>query len=456
MNTHTDKAQENKSQSVSNSLTQKEGGSESTFQFADNRPEAIAQRKMQELANTSSQVSQLRAFQAMADNSPQVKQADQQAIQKKGNDTGQQETDNDSPEAKNDANLKPSEIMKQKIEAANKSDKEGDETSSPSLAEYAKQIMVEEEDEEEEQDWDFANESDTAEVQVSLPTVEQFARQTDAGLFARRDDLLKQIDGQLQRCNWDREQLYKTEVWLSNEEAQAKYDEDMKERMKEDLAQKAQSGRERFKGELDQLHGLVSTWLTQFKDDKSKSVIRRYASIEALLSAIKSEQKMTTEKRVQNVKDKNEKEKAAAEVASRTLFTVEEFKAESNIWVVVPFSNISDVVSALEAFHAIQETPGDDSIRLRKIDACHAVRSAASAANADLVKLKSHPGYEKGHMGFEKKSIDIRKKAINKLSTQCGNYYVHNRTAEEKAAREAEVKAEIKAKNEAWLKSFGK
>ena len=88
MNTHTDKAQENKSQAVSNSLTQKEGGSESTFQFADNRPESIAQRKIQVMVNNSSQVSQLRVFQAMADNSPQVKQADQQAIQKKGNNTG--------------------------------------------------------------------------------------------------------------------------------------------------------------------------------------------------------------------------------------------------------------------------------------------------------------------------------------------------------------------------------
>jgi hypothetical protein len=54
MNTHTDKAQENKSQAVSNSLTQKEGGSESTFQFADNRPESIAQRKIQVMVNNSS------------------------------------------------------------------------------------------------------------------------------------------------------------------------------------------------------------------------------------------------------------------------------------------------------------------------------------------------------------------------------------------------------------------
>jgi hypothetical protein len=74
MNTHTDKTQENKSQSVSAAGSQVQSGGESTFQFVDNRPEAIAQRKLQEMANNSPQVSQLRAFQGMANNSPQEKQ----------------------------------------------------------------------------------------------------------------------------------------------------------------------------------------------------------------------------------------------------------------------------------------------------------------------------------------------------------------------------------------------
>ncbi len=51
MNTHSDKTQENKGQSVSNAISQKSSSGESTFQFVDNRPEAIAQRKLQEIAN---------------------------------------------------------------------------------------------------------------------------------------------------------------------------------------------------------------------------------------------------------------------------------------------------------------------------------------------------------------------------------------------------------------------
>jgi hypothetical protein len=101
MNTHVDKTQENKSQAVTNAISQKQIGGESTFQFVDNRPETIAQRKLQEMANNSPQVSQLKAFQEMANNSPQVNQAaqlqsmadnfssqQQQPIQKKENNTG--------------------------------------------------------------------------------------------------------------------------------------------------------------------------------------------------------------------------------------------------------------------------------------------------------------------------------------------------------------------------------
>jgi hypothetical protein len=68
MNTHADKSQENKSQSVSNEVAQKQGGAESTFQFVDNRPEAVAQRKLQEMANNSPRALQLKAFQEMANN----------------------------------------------------------------------------------------------------------------------------------------------------------------------------------------------------------------------------------------------------------------------------------------------------------------------------------------------------------------------------------------------------
>ena len=66
MNTHAGKTQENKSQSAANRVSQKQSGDASTFQFVDNRPEGIAQRKHQELANNSPQMKQLRAFQEIA------------------------------------------------------------------------------------------------------------------------------------------------------------------------------------------------------------------------------------------------------------------------------------------------------------------------------------------------------------------------------------------------------
>tara|TARA_B110001469_G_C9487684_1_gene244190 strand:+ start:253 stop:489 length:237 start_codon:yes stop_codon:yes gene_type:complete len=77
MNTHADETQENKSQTVTAEASQIQSGGESTFQFVDNRPEAVAQRKLQEMANNSPQVSQLRAFQVMVNNSPQAKQVTQ-------------------------------------------------------------------------------------------------------------------------------------------------------------------------------------------------------------------------------------------------------------------------------------------------------------------------------------------------------------------------------------------
>lgn len=69
MNTHADKTQENKSQAVANAVTQKSSIGEYTFQFVDNRPEAIAQRKLQETVNNSPKVKQLKALQEMANNS---------------------------------------------------------------------------------------------------------------------------------------------------------------------------------------------------------------------------------------------------------------------------------------------------------------------------------------------------------------------------------------------------
>jgi hypothetical protein len=62
MNNHADKTQENKSRSVANEASQKLSSCESAFQFVDNRPEAIALRKLQEMANNSHQARRLRAL----------------------------------------------------------------------------------------------------------------------------------------------------------------------------------------------------------------------------------------------------------------------------------------------------------------------------------------------------------------------------------------------------------
>ena len=81
MNIHADKTQENKIQSVANTASKNQGDAKSTLLFADNRPEIVAQRKLQEAANNSSQVKQLRAFQDIANDSMKPKQ--QQPIQRK-------------------------------------------------------------------------------------------------------------------------------------------------------------------------------------------------------------------------------------------------------------------------------------------------------------------------------------------------------------------------------------
>ena len=61
MNLRTGRKQENKDQSIANSVAQSK--STSTNQFVDNRPEATVQRKVQEAANTSLQAKQLKASQ---------------------------------------------------------------------------------------------------------------------------------------------------------------------------------------------------------------------------------------------------------------------------------------------------------------------------------------------------------------------------------------------------------
>lgn len=68
MNTHADKTEEKRKEPGSAANDQMQNRGTSTFQFVDNRSEAVAQRKLQDMANNSQQVSRLIPFQDMADN----------------------------------------------------------------------------------------------------------------------------------------------------------------------------------------------------------------------------------------------------------------------------------------------------------------------------------------------------------------------------------------------------
>lgn len=101
MNSHSEKNIANRSHSSEYNAKNAQNNTASTFKFEDNRKQAVAQIKMQEIANNSEQVSQLSAFQEMAIISPQVNEltqlqsiendhvaAQQNPIQKKPNNTG--------------------------------------------------------------------------------------------------------------------------------------------------------------------------------------------------------------------------------------------------------------------------------------------------------------------------------------------------------------------------------
>ncbi len=62
MNTHADKTQENVSHTAASSIPKQQSNSGATFQFVDNRPEAIAQQELQESIHKSSRVKQLKSL----------------------------------------------------------------------------------------------------------------------------------------------------------------------------------------------------------------------------------------------------------------------------------------------------------------------------------------------------------------------------------------------------------
>jgi hypothetical protein len=74
MKTHSYKSEENKSRAVANEETQTKSGGTSSFQFVDNRPEAIAQRKMQAMVNNSPRTMQMKANKEMVHSSLMLKE----------------------------------------------------------------------------------------------------------------------------------------------------------------------------------------------------------------------------------------------------------------------------------------------------------------------------------------------------------------------------------------------
>lgn len=100
MNTHIDTTQNKENQSIANAVAQKKSDNESGFQFVDNRPETVTQRKFQEMTTNSPRAIQLKAFHNKNSNSSQAEKTiqllammdsysiQQQPIQKKENNTG--------------------------------------------------------------------------------------------------------------------------------------------------------------------------------------------------------------------------------------------------------------------------------------------------------------------------------------------------------------------------------
>jgi hypothetical protein len=73
MKTHADKKQENKSQSVGNKMIQKQSGGGPAFQFINKYSGAIAQRKLQAVANNCHRSQQMAQLQTTVSKSPKVK-----------------------------------------------------------------------------------------------------------------------------------------------------------------------------------------------------------------------------------------------------------------------------------------------------------------------------------------------------------------------------------------------
>ncbi len=84
MNTYVENSKEKKSHSIAHNLFQKKGRKYSGFQFVDNRPNAVAHEKTQEIVNNSSQAKQAAQLKTMVENYS----TQQPSLRKRANTTG--------------------------------------------------------------------------------------------------------------------------------------------------------------------------------------------------------------------------------------------------------------------------------------------------------------------------------------------------------------------------------
>ncbi len=135
----------------------------------------------------------------------------------------------------------------------------------------------------------------------TLPTAKEFAEQTNAGLFARRDDLLKQIDKLLVIAN-NKKSIHE-QINFSNHT-------DVDFTKLEEGTEKA------YMDSLRQLEGPVMIWLAKFKEDTSSNAQLRRPAIEALLSSIEVQLEMEAENQEQSAFPEVENENSFFDVGN--------------------------------------------------------------------------------------------------------------------------------------------
>ncbi len=114
MNTHADKAS-NRRQAFVNVLQKQQDSNQSSSEFVDNRPEAIAQRKLPATVNNNPKVQQLKALQGIANSSPQSIQMQQLQIVQRNKGESEKKYDQIPKEGESKWDSSGSDKKKEKI-----------------------------------------------------------------------------------------------------------------------------------------------------------------------------------------------------------------------------------------------------------------------------------------------------------------------------------------------------